>query len=286
MSLPASKRINVYQNPPDGTSRQMFRNVVAAAHMAYQLHNQDWKNRERNGTKTLPDVKEIARHCYHTERSVSKVVATEEFRMAMREKGIYWTARDGLTPEQIYAIGILTNPSDKRDMNGKLKAAGINYQIYRGWLKQPSFRVAIRQIGEEMLDDHIQDVNTALVNRAVGGDIRAIELYNQITGRFDPAKQQAQDLGNLVNTLMEIIFRSVTDIAVLKKITNDFEKALDGGKIEPELIVDAEVIDDRRSVDTPAISAAVDEPVDLNTTELDDSIPAGFFDYYDEKDNL
>lgn len=294
-----SKRINVYQTPPDGVARSTFRNVVAAAHMAYQLHNQNWKNRESDGKKTLPDVQEIAKHCYHTDKTVSRVVATEEFRMAMREKGIYWTARDGLTPEQIYAIGIMTNPADKRDMNGKLKAAGINYQIYRGWLKQPTFRNAVRRVGEDMLDDHIQDVHTALVNKAVGGDNKAIELYYQITGRFDPAKQQSQDLGALVNGLLEIIFRSVTDITVLKKITEDFERMMDGGELKPELIVDAEVIEPARGANDigangsslPELAAAEMPPVGDNANdgpvgnEFDDSIPEGFFDFFDGPTN-
>lgn len=281
MSLPASQRVNVYVNPPEGVARHTFRNVVSAAHMAFQLHNQDWKNREKNGTKTLPDVQEIARYCSHTPKTVSKVVATNEFAMAMRSKGITWTARDGLTPEQVYCIGIMTNPSDKRDMNGKLKAAGVTYQVYRGWLKQPTFRRAVHKIGEEMLDDHIADVNTALLNKAVGGDVRAIELYNQITGRFDPSKQQTQDLGNLVNILLETIFRYVTDVNVLKRITDDFDKAMDGRAVEAELVIEGNVIEelpDRNEV----LAKEEKDAVDSLFEDSDNAIPVGFFDFHDE----
>lgn len=272
---PARKKppkITVYQNPPDGTSRQTFRGVVAAAHMAFQLHNQDYKNRE-GGRKTLPDVKKIAELSQHTERTVSKVIATEEFRMAMREKGIYWTARDGLTPEQIYCIGIMTNPSDRRDMAGKLKAAGVSYHVYRGWLKMPAFRTAVQQIGEDMLNDHIQDVNTSLLNKAVGGDVRAIELYHQITGRFDPRKQQAQDLHMLVQMLLETIFKYVTDTKVLSKITEDFDRAMAGEHIKPDLVLEP-IVEEVEYAEVVEDSAPVEKQ--------NEDIPAGFFDFFEE----
>lgn len=287
-------KINALVNtdPPPGVGKQTFSNVVAAATMAYQLHNRDPKNRKADGTKTLPSVQDVARYANHSANQVQKVLASNEFLLAMRERGVYWDARDALAPEQVYALGILTNPADKRDMAGKLKAAGISYQTYRMWLRQPLFARAIRQVGEDMLGDHIADVNTAVVRSAVDGNMKAVEIFNQMTGRFDPNQQQVADLQRMVNLLLETIFRYVTDVGTLRKINEDFEKIMSGktpeaslGEIEDAIIV--EETDEHPGHSPAGNSGLLDRsagsvPVDAAPVDDNDDIPPGFFDYQEE----
>lgn len=294
---------------PPGTSKQTFRKVVAGAQMAYMMHKQAGKG------KTLPTVEEISRLSGVTNSAVNRVLATEEFRMAMRERGIYWTVRDSLAPEQAYAIGILTNPADKRDMEKKLAAAGITYAIYRNWLRQPLFAAAIKQVGEDLLRDHISDVHTALTSKAVGGDIRAMELYYQISGRFDPAREQQHDINRLVTLLLEVLFRNVTDMKVLERINNEFNMVLSGETPVPSLpeaaIVESEVEEAPDIRREPAsVEFNLPEGIDLHegdpngTASDDDSgassggdsgflietppvgddgeLPPGFFEFYEE----
>ena len=274
-----NENVVVRTEPPAGVGKQTFRNVVAGALMAYQLHNRDPKNRTPTGGKTLPTVDDISRFCRTPKHVINKCVASDNFIVAMRERGIYWDARDGLSPEQIYCIGIMTDPSSKQDMAGKLRKAGITMSTYRMWLKQPLFARAIRQIGEDMLGEHIADVNTAVVRSAVDGNMKAVEIFNQMTGRHDPAQQQIGNLQNLVGQLLEIIFRYVTDVGTLQKITTDFEKTMSGEIVEAELVVDDEstssVSSDRG--DTLSIDAPSAE-----TSEIDNEIPPGFFDFQDE----
>ena len=271
-------KMRIYQDAPVGVAKQTFDNVVAAAQIAYLTHNRDPKNRDGR-QKTTPKVEDIAKFCQHTEPTVARIVGTTEFLTAMRERGIYWDAAKGLTPEQVYALGIMTDPSSKKDLAGKLKSAGITMQTYRAWLKQPLFKAAIDQIGQEMLSDHVADVQTAVVSNAINGNMKAIEIYHQLTGQFDPQKKQIEDLQRMVSLLLETIFRYVQDTTTLALINRDFEKIMQGKVPDAELIVDGEVV-------TEHFAEVVDEgeTVTEQPPVVDASIPEGFFDFTDEKD--
>lgn len=266
-------RVKIYTDPPVGVAKQTFDNVVAAAQIAYLTHNKDPKNREGH-QKTLPKIEDIKKFCNHTEQTVTRVVGTAEFLTAMRERGIYWDARKGLTPEQVYVLGIMTDPSSKKDMAGKLRTAGITMQTYRAWLKQPLFKAAIDQIGQEMLTDHIADVQTAVVSNAINGNMKAIEIYHQLTGQFDPQKRQVEDLQRMVSLLLETIFRYVQDTSTLALINRDFEKIMSGKIPDAELIVDGEVVDEAFEVREETVTEK----------KAVDSIPDGFFDFTAEED--
>ena len=281
----------VYTKPPAGVAKQTFSNVVAAAVMAYQLHNRDPKNRGPAGSKTLPTVDEIDAYCRHDKRTVLKVIATDEFMYAMRERGIFWDAKDGLTPEQVYCIGILTDPSNKRDMAGKLRQAGVTYHTYRNWLKQPTFARAIKQVGEDMLGDHMSDVHTALMRSAIDGNMKAVEIYYQMTGRNDPSQKKVEDLQRMVSMLLETIFRHVRDTDTLASITADFEKVMQGKSIEADLIMDADILEElpneheHANVDSDN-SGDSDSSAPAPVGELDLDLPPNFFDYQPEIEEL
>lgn len=279
--------IKVYQNPPVGTTPQAFREVVAGAYMSYHL-------RSKTGGG-LPTVSDIARMCGRRESTVGKVLATSEFRHAMMEKGIKWTTVGTISPEQAYAIGILTNPSDRRPMEAKLKSAGINYQKYRSWLKQPEFSNAIRTIGEEMLGEHLPDIQTSLVKGAVEGNPQLIKLYLELTGQFDPNRQQVQDLQKMVSLLLEIIFRNVTDVNALQRINTEFDAALAGKSVPAALIVGGNVVEPFEAPLSEIRSFNVgdeDDDNDLHSTvspngnqvadAFDKSLPPGYFDFQPE----
>jgi hypothetical protein len=148
----------------------------------------------------------------------------------MRQRG-YDFDRGTLSPEQFFAVGIITNASDRRPLNAKLKSAGITYAQYRAWLKQPHFRDYIGKVGEDLLGEHVADVHTRLTERATSGDIQAIKLYYELTGRHDPNRQQMIDLQYIIGLLLEVITRYVPDVNTLAKINRDIEKVMAGGRL-------------------------------------------------------
>lgn len=201
---------------PEGVSAVMFRNVLAGASAAYTVH------------RGVPTVEQINVFCASTKKTISKVISTVEFKTVMKERGFPFD-NVKLSPEQYFAVGIITDPSNRKPLAVKLKQAGITYAQYRGWLKQPHFRDYIGKISEDMLGEHIQDVHTRVVERATNGDMAAIKLYYELTGRHDPQRQQMVDLNGIIGLMLEVITRYVPDTKALQMITTDIDLILSGG---------------------------------------------------------
>jgi hypothetical protein len=126
-------------------------------------------------------------------------------------------------------VSIITNPTNRRPLKDKLAQAGISYYRYKAWLNQPAFAAYVKEIGERLLHDHVQDVHTRVVERATNGDIAAMRLYYDLTGRTDSSTNKAvQDLSATVRLLLEVITRNVTDVTVLDKIQKEIAAVTDG----------------------------------------------------------
>lgn len=206
----------VSNNKIPGVSDLIFRRVIAGAAAAFLI------------LKRLPTVAEIKQYSGVQERTISKVIATREFKDTMNARGFQWQ-QARLSPEQEFAVGIITDPTRKGDMNTKLRAAGVSYSQYRAWMKQPHFKDFISKVGEDMLGEHIQDVHTSVMNRATNGDINAAKLVYELTGRYDPARQQMVDLQNVIGLILEVITRYVRDTNTLDLIATDVAKIMAGG---------------------------------------------------------
>lgn len=199
---------------PKDCSEEYFRRVVAAAFTAYQV------------AKKIPDVRAVAKYMGKSPKlsKISSVLSSEEYRDAMLARGIRVGKSRGLLPEQAYALEILTDPSRTGTFQNKLKTAGITYTKWRSWLKDPTFSAAFNAITENAILEHQGDVNTALINKALSGDMRAIEYYNQFSGRFDPNRIQVTNLQAIISGLIEIIVRHVSDEKVLLAISDEIDR--------------------------------------------------------------
>lgn len=215
-------KIEVYV--PDCCSPEYFRKVVAAAFSAYLVG------------KKYPDMASVQAYFSGNGslKKLAEVMSTPEYEQAMSLRGIHKTKiAAGISPEQSYALEILTDPSRSRQsFETKLKAAGITYTKYRSWLKNPIFNAVFSSVTENMIQEHQGDVNVALVNKAISGDMRAIEYYNQLSGRFNPDRGQLLNLQAIVSGLLEIITRNIRDPEILDAVVVDIDKliAREGGE--------------------------------------------------------
>ena len=201
---------------PANISPAVFRAVLAGATAAYSIN------------KGVPTIEQIRVYCNCTVPSISKTLASPEFKSVMRMRG-YPMDHVTLSPEQIFAVGVITNPTNRKPLSAKLKMCGIPYATYRAWLKQPHFQQYLTKISEDMLGEHIADVHTRLTERAMGGEIQAIKLFYELNGRHDPQRQQMVDLNNIIGLLLEVITRYVPDSIALSHITKDIDVILSGG---------------------------------------------------------
>ena len=196
---------------PNGISYADYQDVL---NTVYHLYT---KNR------ALPDLQSISLHSMVGAATVKKAVETKEFVQAITARGVPWLDSKGLTSQQMLAIQVLTNPTDKRALKDKLRAVGVTYPVYRGWMNQPAFSQYMFKITEGMLTDHLPDFNTALTNKGLAGDLNAIRYINELSGRHDPNRQQVLDLVAIVEKLLDIIQRNVTDPVVFQKIAAEFQ---------------------------------------------------------------
>lgn len=215
---------------PRGCSDRIFRNIVSAAYTAWIA--------AKGGLPTVDTM-----HYYYpevTKRKISEVMITDEFVEAVEARGIPWRSKGnaGITASQQYAISILTDPSLKsKDLRTKLRMAGVTYPQYRAWLKQPIFARHLNELTEGMLSDHVGDLHTVLMNRALNGDLNAIKYVHELSGRHDPNQKAIVDAAKIVELIIEVVTRNVTDPQLLMKIQAEFQMVLSGkaGTIQGEI---------------------------------------------------
>jgi hypothetical protein len=196
---------------PKGINNVSFWQIVGAVSIAYE--DEPFKQ---------PTVETLMQISGLQKLTVVKTLSTDAFIEALRRRGVPWKLTDGLSAQQMYCLQILTDPTGGRDFTRKLKQAGISHAIYRAWLKQPLFARALNQMSENTIKESQSQVLTQLTRRATEGDIRAIELFNQMTGRWNPAQMEQMNVELVVGKIVEIITKHVTDPVILQKIATEF----------------------------------------------------------------
>lgn len=201
---------------PDGFSPAMFRHIVAAVDVLYR----------RNGM--LPTPAEVAKDWDgFTVKTIQKAYATEELKTALRIRGIEWHQRAGLTADQLYALSILQDPTDRRTTKVKLEAIGVSMTTYRGWMRNPVFSGYMSTQAEQNLGDAVQMAVNKLVGNAEAGDQRAIEKILEISGRWNPQQQEIQNARTVVLTFMEVIQSEIADTELLSRIMTKVRSKMD-----------------------------------------------------------
>lgn len=137
--------------------------------------------------------------------AIQQYQLTQEFRSGMAERGIELdTEHVEFTQEQLACISVLTDFTDRRTVTGKLRALGISSAKYRGWLKQKPFNDRIRQLAGRALEEAIPLAEVALAEGAANGDINKLKYLFEVTGRHNPAQQQAIDAQELIAIMVDV----------------------------------------------------------------------------------
>lgn len=203
---------------PDGETSEHFRRVVGAAYTA-------WVGSARS---KLPDVNDVLEYTgTMTPKVVGRIMVTPEFEAAIRERGVPWNNGGGLTAQQMLALAVMTDPTNKKTPAVKLKAIGVSYGQYRAWLKQPLFANKLNQLAESAIRDHLPDMQIALTNKATSGDLNAIKFVYELTGKYDPASKEVIQLKAVIQMLLEVLSRHLSQQPeLLQAVAGDIQKAL------------------------------------------------------------
>lgn len=206
---PKDGRFQVVKTPL-GYTDEAFRAAVSAFDSAYRLYGK------------LPTVDEVHEFWPRIPKSTySSLFVTDEFQKALEYRGIAWDADSGLSMEQAALLMKLTDFTDKRSLAVKLKELGIPMARYQAWMNQPLFKASYAKRTENLFRDAVPLALNRLLANVDGGDQRAIEKVLEITGRWNPAQQQVEDVKKVVVGLVEAVVRHVADPKTRKAIMDD-----------------------------------------------------------------
>lgn len=195
---------------PEGFTAAGFRNAVAAFDAAYRLQG------------SLPNVDQVHQFWPKLPKeSYATLFLTEEFKDALRYRGVEWDIDSGLSTEQTYVLLALTNWTDRRSTAIKLKELGVPISRHQAWMKQPLYAASYRQRTEDAFADAVPMALQRLMGNAEAGDFQSIKLILEATGRWNPSATAVDDARAVVLAAVEAIVKHVPDPEVRKAILSE-----------------------------------------------------------------
>lgn len=172
-----------------------------------------------------------------SEKTIKDDVLAAAARLETKGYGI--TKRDYLTPEQLAVANSIMNLADKRSITKKLQDFGVSAAKYANWKKNPVFNGYLRERTEAQLGESVPDVHLALIDAATSGEIQAIKLFYEITGRHNQNSQQNVNVQVMLTTVLEAVAEFVRDPEILQKIAARIQEtsqgALNGSIVKGEI---------------------------------------------------
>lgn len=198
-------------------------------------------------------TKEQAEETYGLPSSwYDKFIADAGVLAALKERGLKGlpAAKAGalwkehvLTPEQLLIANTMLDLVDTRSQKKKLADNNIATRTYNRWLKDPAFQNYLRERAESMLGENQHEAHLALLDKVRLGDIKAIQYYNEMTGRYTQAAARngngpnsVVDVQNLLIRILEIVQDEVDDPNTIIKISERLKALGNASTIAGELV--------------------------------------------------
>ena len=167
---------------------------------------------------SLPTPELLQTEFKMTARAIKAFLEREEIQESFDGRGIPTIVGRSLSPDQITAINTILNFADTRSEKKKLADMNISTVQWNGWRANPAFKEYLLNRTEGILADSIPDVNVALVDRARNGDLGAIKLVYEMTGRYR-GNEAGVDVRQIMHQVLEIITMEVQDPVALNNIS-------------------------------------------------------------------
>jgi len=182
---------------------------------------------------TLPTPETLKNEFGLSGKKLQELLESDVVVANFKERGIPTVIGRTLSPEQLTAINTILNFTDSRSEKKKLADMGISQAQWNGWRQNPQFKEYFLQRTEDILGSSIPDANMALVERARNGDLGAIKLVYEMTGRYR-GNETGLDPKMLLNKVLEIISIHVQDPVALAAIAAEFGKL--AGVAQPDTV--------------------------------------------------
>lgn len=185
----------------------------------------------------------VARDNQLADPKLYELLETPLFRSALEERGIAESDLDYLTERQIGALAVLSDHTVRKPERVKLRSIGVSWEMFQNWLLIPAFRREYRAMQSRILQIATERGDSVLAQLIDDGNMRAIEYANAMTGRYDPASRDATNALSILQLVMSLVQKHVTDEVALMRLSEDFERLAAQGGLRQLETLEAEVIE-------------------------------------------
>lgn len=169
----------------------------------------------------------------------------EETVLSLESRGIIppWILEKnptGLTKEQLAVASSLNSVKDRRSDEKKLRDLGVSHRQFTGWMHSKTFSNYMKASSNLLVANFEHEAHTSLLRSLSAGNVNAMKLYYELTGRYNPAYENGVNVQLLMTRLIEIIQSEVHDAKVLSVIASKFQMAaaeLGGSPVERQGLV-------------------------------------------------
>lgn len=189
--------------------------------------------------KAFPSYAEIKKNVddLNTDAQIEAELYSDPVRIRLKNRGIDYSVvlkkedpdyvnPGRLTDKQLAVVSTLLNPLDTRSQTKKLADLGVKPATFAGWMKSKRFSDYMKARSEELFGDALPLAHDALVRKVTDGDIRAIKLFYEVSGRYTGVrKEEVANLKLLLIRLTEIMQRYL-DPSVMRQIIDEINSLM------------------------------------------------------------
>lgn len=188
-------------------------------------------------TGTMPDratmMEFLTQHGYSFD-GLDKLLRSELFTRSMTSRGLLlevMSSKGHLTPRQIATAAVMTNLSDRRSDEKKLRDLGVSTTEWETWKLDTNFMEYLNARVERILGNSISDAHLGLVRSAKSGNVPAIKLLYEITNRYNPEQQNNLNIQLILARIVEIVQKYVKDPEILQGMGTELTQlAIEAGR--------------------------------------------------------
>lgn len=136
--------------------------------------------------------------------AIKQFKSTDEYRELMLEVGIEVTDVTQMNDRQLMFLNAISNAViTHKSKSAIMKEMRISPVEWRGWMRQKEFNDSFRKMVSTAVTDAIPQAELKLAEMAEAGDLNTIKFLFEVTGRYNPAQQQAVDAQQLMNVMID-----------------------------------------------------------------------------------
>jgi len=175
---------------------------------------------------SVPAAAQVGAVLGESEKWISEQFRNPEFVQAMRNRGVDTSFTDALpvgvlSELQLACANSLLNLADRKSDKLKLKELGVSVGQFQGWRKDPVFLDYMHRRAEQLFGENMDEAHRAFLDRVSTGDVGALKLYYEMTGRYNPAKGESINVTALIMRMLEVVTKHVQDPVILNAIAEE-----------------------------------------------------------------